>query len=173
MAARLRGSTLHKILETFVRARPGIASGTEKERLLAIADEVLQEEVSWPAARMLWRARLERAADFFLSVDGADGGIPVSDGALRFDLPVMTVVAVACLPIFFSGHRIARWEGALFLGYYVAYTAWLLMAHAQHDALDDFRAVMLWVAVPLTVVTLAVVAWRNLRAHRRATGGAG
>jgi RecB family exonuclease len=76
--ARLRGSTLHKILETFVRARPGIASGTEKERLLAIADEVLQQEVSWPAARMLWRARLERAADFFLSVDGADGGIPVS-----------------------------------------------------------------------------------------------
>lgn len=76
--ARLRGSTLHKILETFVRARSGIASGTEKERLLAIADEVLQQEVSWPAARMLWRARLERAADFFLSVDGADGGIPVS-----------------------------------------------------------------------------------------------
>jgi cation:H+ antiporter len=97
----------------------------------------------------------------------ADGGVPVSDSALRFDLPVMTAVAVACLPIFFNGHCIARWEGALFLGYYVAYTAWLLMSHAQHEALADFRLVMLWVVVPLTVVTLAVVTWRNLRAHRR------
>jgi len=79
----------------------------------------------------------------------------------------MTAVAVACLPIFFNGHCIARWEGALFLGYYVAYTAWLLMSHAQHDALADFRLVMLWVVVPLTVVTLGVVTWRNLRAHRR------
>lgn len=102
----------------------------------------------------------------------ADGGIAVGDGALRFDLPVMTVVAVACLPIFFSGHRIARWEGALFLGYYIAYTAWLLMAHAQHDALDDFRLAMQWVVVPLTAVTLAVVTWRNIRAHRRAAAHA-
>jgi cation:H+ antiporter len=103
----------------------------------------------------------------------AEGGVPVGDGALRFDLPVMTVVAVACLPIFFNGHRIARWEGALFLGYYIAYTAWLLMSHAKHAALADFRLVMLWVVVPLTLVTLAVVTWRNLRAHRRGASGGG
>lgn len=99
----------------------------------------------------------------------ADGGVPVADSALRFDLPVMTAVAVACLPIFFNGHRIARWEGALFLGYYIAYTAWLLMAYARHAALEDFRLVMQWVVVPLTTITLAVVTWRNVVAHRRAT----
>jgi cation:H+ antiporter len=98
----------------------------------------------------------------------ADGGVPVGDSAIRFDLPVMTAVAVACLPIFFNGHRIARWEGALFVGYYLAYTAYLLMAATDHAALADFRFVMQWVVVPLTVVTLAVITWRNLRAHRRA-----
>lgn len=96
----------------------------------------------------------------------AGDGIAVGSAALRFDLPVMTVVAFACLPIFLTGHRIARWEGALFLGYYIAYTAYLLMAASRHAALADFRLVMLGAVVPLTGVTLLVVAWRSLRARR-------
>lgn len=93
----------------------------------------------------------------------ASDGIPVAVTALRFDLPVMTVVAVACLPIFFVGHCIRRWEGALFVGYYGAYTAYLLMAESSHDALDDFRLAMQTVVMPLTLLTLAVVTWRYLR----------
>ena len=95
----------------------------------------------------------------------ASDGIPVAATALRFDLPVMTAVAVACLPIFFVGHCIRRWEGALFVGYYLAYTAYLLMAASSHDALDDFRLVMQTVVMPLTLVTLVVVTWRHLRAR--------
>ncbi|MCS3635394.1 hypothetical protein GGP57_002729 [Salinibacter ruber] len=35
--------------------------------------------------------------------------------------------AVACLPIFFTGQVVARWEGGLFLGYYYgAYVGYLL-----------------------------------------------
>jgi cation:H+ antiporter len=81
----------------------------------------------------------------------------------RFDLPVMVAVAAACLPIFFTGHRIARWEGALFFGYYVAYVAYLVLAAREHDALPAFSAVMLWFVIPLTGVTLAVVTWRSRR----------
>ncbi len=92
-------------------------------------------------------------------------GIPVSPAAVNFDIPVMIATAVACLPIFFTGHSIQRWEGALFLGYYLAYTAYLLMAASSHDALDDFRLVMQAVVMPLTLVTLAVVTWRHLRAR--------
>jgi ABC-type long-subunit fatty acid transport system fused permease/ATPase subunit len=43
--------------------------------------------------------------------------ILVAASVMRFDLPMMIAVAVACLPIFFTGHLIDRWEGALFLGY--------------------------------------------------------
>jgi cation:H+ antiporter len=43
-------------------------------------------------------------------------GLPVSRAALQFDIPVMVAVSLACLPIFFTGSMIARWEGALFLG---------------------------------------------------------
>ena len=84
----------------------------------------------------------------------APDGIGVAKGALDFDLPVMVAVTVACLPIFFTGSRIARREGALFLGYYVAYTAYLLLDAAEHDALEPFSAVMLWFVVPLTVLSV-------------------
>ncbi|OHC31832.1 MAG: sodium:calcium antiporter, partial [Pseudomonadales bacterium RIFCSPLOWO2_02_FULL_63_210] len=53
--------------------------------------------------------------------------ISVSPNALAFDFPVMIAVAVACLPIFFSGYRINRWEGLLFLAYYLAYTLYLVL----------------------------------------------
>ena len=56
-----------------------------------------------------------------LGRSGADG-VNVPPAALQFDIPFMIAVAVACLPIFFTGYRIARWEGAIFLAYYVAYT---------------------------------------------------
>lgn len=97
----------------------------------------------------------------------APHGVPVPASALRFDLPIMTAVAIACLPIFFNGHRIARWEGALFLGYYIAYTAYLLLAATRHAGLEDFRLAMTWVVMPLTAITLVVITWRNLKAHRR------
>ncbi|MEX2551358.1 MAG: hypothetical protein WD638_14145, partial [Nitriliruptoraceae bacterium] len=45
----------------------------------------------------------------------APSGIPVSEGALTFDIPVMITVAIAALPVFFTGHTIARWEAAVFL----------------------------------------------------------
>jgi len=76
--ARLRGSVLHKVLETYVRHRQPQATPAEaRAALLAATDEVLARDVPWPAARTLWRARLERAAEHFLALDAALGGTPV------------------------------------------------------------------------------------------------
>jgi cation:H+ antiporter len=40
-----------------------------------------------------------------LSAVVAPSGIAVSHTALVFDIPVMVLVALACLPIFFTGYR--------------------------------------------------------------------
>jgi cation:H+ antiporter len=85
------------------------------------------------------------------------GGLPVAPALVFFDLPVMIAVAFACLPIFGTGHRIERWEGALFLGYYVVYVAYLILAATQHDALHSFGSTMLTFVLPLTGVTLLVL----------------
>jgi len=94
-------------------------------------------------------------------------GLSVAPALITFDIPVMLAVAVACLPIFFSGYRIARWEGALFLSYYVCYAAYLLLSATGHDALPAFSRVMLLFAVPLTAITLVVILIRELAAQRR------
>jgi cation:H+ antiporter len=91
------------------------------------------------------------------------GGLEVAPALARLDLPVMVAVAFACLPIFATGHRIARWEGALFVGYYAAYVTFLILAATEHAALPPFSGVMLGFVLPLTVVTL-VVLWMRQRA---------
>lgn len=77
--AALRGQILHLILESFVKDRPaGEDPAGGRARLLETAARILGEQVPWPAARALWLSRLERAADFFLSVDSRDGGTSVA-----------------------------------------------------------------------------------------------
>ena len=91
----------------------------------------------------------------------APGGIPIAPSVLNFDLWVMLAVAFACLPVFVTGREIARWEGAVFLGYYAAYAAYLILAAQAHDALPAFSAAMLGFVVPITVVTMIVVMLRR------------
>ncbi|MGE0111963.1 calcium/sodium antiporter [Aquabacterium sp.] len=93
-------------------------------------------------------------------------GLVVAESVIHFDAWVMLAVALACLPIFITGREIARWEGVVFLLYYAAYTAYLILASQAHDALQQFSAVMLYFVVPLTVITMAVSLFKHRRAGR-------
>ncbi|HEX4919027.1 MAG TPA: calcium/sodium antiporter [Limnobacter sp.] len=88
-------------------------------------------------------------------VSGAQG-LGVAPSLLAFDMWIMLAVAFACLPIFLSGREIARWEGAVFLLYYVAYVAYLILDAQGHDALGAYSTVMMSFVVPITVITLVV-----------------
>lgn len=102
-----------------------------------------------------------------LSAVFAPGGVNVSSSALHFDIPVMIAVAVACLPIFFTGNVIARWEGLLFFGYYLAYVAYLIIGSKHHDILPIFSFVMLVFVIPLTILTLIIVTIRSILSNRK------
>lgn len=97
----------------------------------------------------------------------APGGLPVSDDALRLDMPFMVAVAIACLPVFFNGYELKRWEGVLFFGYYVAYLAFLVLDAIDSGLRDPFAVAMYAFVAPLTLITLAVIAVRSWQAHRR------
>jgi cation:H+ antiporter len=86
--------------------------------------------------------------------------VSVAANALAFDFPVMIAVAVACLPIFFAGYRINRWEGLLFLAYYAAYTLYLVLSSTGKPFAESFGNAMLGYALPLTAVTLVIIAGR-------------
>jgi cation:H+ antiporter len=95
-------------------------------------------------------------------------GVAVAPAALAFDIPVMTAVALACLPLFITGGVVSRWEGALFLAYYAAYTVYLVLAAQSHDAVAGYGLVMRWVVLPLTALSLLLLLLRDLRRRRAA-----
>ncbi|NJP04181.1 MAG: calcium/sodium antiporter [Chloroflexaceae bacterium] len=89
----------------------------------------------------------------------APDGIAVSAKALQFDIPFMIAVAIACLPIFFTGYRISRWEGWLFIGYYIVYTMMLILEATGHEALSSFQTIF-WFISPIIAITLVILALR-------------
>ena len=93
-------------------------------------------------------------------------GVPVTDGAIALDLPVMLVVALALAPVALTGGMIARWEGAVFLAYYVAYVGYLILDAGGHDALPAYGRVVLGFLLPLTLLTLAVLVVQEIQRRR-------
>ncbi len=94
-------------------------------------------------------------------------GIPVASALVNFDIPVMLVVALACLPMFITGGEISRGEGVIFLIYYAFYTAYLILAAASHAALLAFSQAVLYFALPLTLITLFVIGFKGRQSHPR------
>ena len=82
----------------------------------------------------------------------------------------MIAASVACLPIFFTGYRIDRWEGAVFLGYYICYLSYLVLQATEHDLITPFSKAMLFFVLPLTLLTLSILVVRSWRVVHRAQG---
>lgn len=99
----------------------------------------------------------------------APGGLDVSSAALNFDIPVMIAVAVACLPVFFRYNKMDRWDGSLFLSYYVAYVVYLVLDATRREMAEGFNWIMVVFVLPITALTLLLLAIDEVR--RRRTGG--
>ena len=97
-------------------------------------------------------------------------GLGIAPAVLNFDLWVMLAVAFACLPAFMLRNEIGRRRGLMFLAFYVAYVAYLILGAQDHDALDEFSAVMLSFVLPITIVTMVAMV---IRGQGGTDGGAG
>lgn len=97
----------------------------------------------------------------------APGGLPVPASTLQFDLPVMIGAALACVPIFFTGRLIARWEGALFFMLYVMFTIYVILSATQATILPAYQAALLFFVIPLVVVTLLGTSLRAVWVERQ------
>ena len=80
------------------------------------------------------------------------GGMPIPESAVTGDIPIMCLVALGCMPVFFTGHQIARWEGMLFLFYYFAYTADIILNAVHSPKVAALRYGLLWIAAPVTII---------------------
>jgi cation:H+ antiporter len=91
-------------------------------------------------------------------------GLSMPSAVMAFDIWVLLAVSLACLPVLLTGREIARWEGGLFLAFYTAYVAYLILAAQQHAALAPFSAAMMGFVIPLSLVTLVVSLVRRVPA---------
>ncbi len=98
----------------------------------------------------------------------SSGGLPVPSAVLSIDLPLMVATSAVLLPVIYTGARIARREGVLFLTLYVAYTAYLILNAGGHDSTSGFSLVMLLLVLPLVAITLLILSARERRRRKRA-----
>ena len=81
--------------------------------------------------------------------------LSVSADALSFHIPVMVAVSVICLPLFLSQSLIRRWEGGLFLIYFIAYTVFIVLAATGKTTLSLSHPAI-YAVLPLTLLALIV-----------------
>jgi cation:H+ antiporter len=80
--------------------------------------------------------------------------VNVQASALWFDIPVMIGVAVICLPIFFTGLLILRWEGAVFFGLYILYTVYLILSSNGSPSLPAYSKVVGFGVLPVVALLI-------------------
>ncbi|MFW7377750.1 MAG: calcium/sodium antiporter [Oligoflexus sp.] len=75
-------------------------------------------------------------------------GIPVESPSLLLNLTFLIASALVCLPIFFTGFRVSRSEGLLFLIYYGMYLTILIQQALQPEAVMPFAPMLLLLILP-------------------------
>ncbi|MDD2049004.1 calcium/sodium antiporter [Pseudomonas putida] len=90
--------------------------------------------------------------------------LSISPNALDFDLPVMLGVAALSLPVFYSGYRVTRAEGLVFLGLYLAYGLHVVAFTTGMPLATRLEKLMLFYALPALG---ALLLFTTLRAWRR------
>ena len=105
------------------------------------------------------------------SIVAPGGGVEINELAMYRDIPFMIIVALLTLPIFYTGHVIARWEGWLFLGLYGAYTIYLILRSAgggEAFALRMIGAISIIFLVVILQSGMEILAKRRIKAKRSA-----
>ncbi|MBX8489510.1 calcium/sodium antiporter [Pseudomonas cichorii] len=90
--------------------------------------------------------------------------LSISPNALVFDLPIMLGVAVLCLPLFYAGYRITRFEGLLLLALYLTYGLHIVSFSTGMLLAERLEHLMLQFILPLLGIAVAfgiVKAWRR------------
>lgn len=100
-----------------------------------------------------------------LGLSGLVSPTPLLAGAqmAALDIPVMVAVAVLCVPFFFVGAILNRFEGLLFFTCYVVYT-WVLIALAlQLDYIDQLKQAVMYGLAPVVIGYVVISLALDLR----------
>ncbi|WP_235900565.1 calcium/sodium antiporter [Lolliginicoccus suaedae] len=140
-----------------------VAIGTSLPELATAVIAVRKGQVDLAVGNVVGSNIFNIGAVLGITAVVAPSGIDVVPGAVGFDLPIMIAVALVLLPVAFTGLAVARWEGGVFVAFYVAYLGYLVLDATDHDALEPFGAAMLWFVIPITAFWLLLLAVHEAR----------
>lgn len=93
----------------------------------------------------------------------APAGINVPEAALRFDIPFMAMIAIACWPMLADGLKVSRVNGIFLLAFYGTYLAYLFFLSTNRNGVELFHSLWLYAALPGVVIAMF---WMGARAWR-------
>jgi cation:H+ antiporter len=91
------------------------------------------------------------------------GALTVSPSMQVIDVPVMLGVALLCMPLFVAGYVVTRTTGAVFIGCYALYIAWLVVQEAGGRDVALFADLLRQFMLPALVIGAVVVLLREMR----------
>jgi cation:H+ antiporter len=107
-----------------------VAIGTSSPELVTTVIATVRNERDVAVGNLLGSSIYNILVILGLTCMATPGGLPVERQLLMLDIPLMAGVALACVPVFWSGKRISRLEGGLGVAAYLIYLLWLALFRA-------------------------------------------
>ncbi len=104
-----------------------IAVGTSAPELVTTIVSTVRDERDLAIGNLLGSSVFNIALVLGPTILVAEGSIPVPRSIIQSDLALMVVVALLCVPAFWSHRRLGRIEGGLFVAAYAGYVAWMVI----------------------------------------------
>ncbi|MCC6205029.1 MAG: calcium/sodium antiporter [Hyphomicrobiales bacterium] len=105
-----------------------VAIGTSAPELVTTVVSTLRQERDIAVGNLLGSSVYNILIILGVTALVPSSGIGVEPELIRIDIPVMGMAALVCVPIFLSGRRVSRMEGAAFVAAYMIYMTYLLVA---------------------------------------------
>lgn len=105
-----------------------VAIGTSAPELVTAIISTIRKERDIAVGNLIGSSVYNILAILGLTALAPATGVRVTPELIRVDIPVMVAAGFACVPVFLTGNRITRIEGALFVAAYLAYLSYLIVA---------------------------------------------
>jgi cation:H+ antiporter len=105
-----------------------VAIGTSAPELVTTVVSTVRGDRDLAIGNLLGSSIYNIGVVLGLTVVVASPSLPVPDDVLAADLVLLVAATAAAVPVFLTGARISRIEGALLVATYVGYLTWLLVA---------------------------------------------
>ena len=107
-----------------------VAIGTSAPELVTTIVATLRDERDVAIGNLLGSSIYNILLILGLTALATPTGLAVTRQLQLFDIPLMTLVALACVPVFLTGRCISRLEGGLGVAAYLIYLIWLVLFRA-------------------------------------------